>query len=65
MARNHVDHHRLEMIASNIAAYISTQWTDIRHPTHKTSEERKLATKKRRKAKKSVNISAIKTALDK
>jgi hypothetical protein len=65
MARNHVDHHRLEMIASNIAAYISTQWTDLRHPTHKNQEERKLAAKKRRKAKKSVNITAIKTAMDK
>jgi len=51
MARNHVDYHRLELIASNLAAYISTQWTEIRHPTHKTPEERKEARKNKVKAK--------------
>lgn len=53
MARNHVDIHRLEMIASNLAAYIGTEWTDIRHPTHKTAEERRALAKKRRKKTKS------------
>lgn len=49
MARNGVDYHRLEMIASNIAAYISTDWTDVLHPTHKTTEERRELSKKRAK----------------
>lgn len=49
MARNHVDLDRLEMLASNLAAYIATEWTDILHPTHKTPEERKVLAKNRAK----------------
>ena len=49
MRRNGVDLDRLEILASNLAAYISTEWTDILHPTHKTPEERKVLAKNRAK----------------
>jgi hypothetical protein len=49
MRRNGVDLDRLEIMASNLAAYISTDWTDILHPTHKTPEERRVLAKNRAK----------------
>ena len=48
MARNHVDIDRLEIFASNLAAYISTDWTDLLHPTHYTAEEKKLKRKRKK-----------------
>ena len=50
MARNHVDLLRLELICSNLASYISTDWTDVTHPTHKTPEEKKELAKQRARA---------------
>ena len=42
MPRSRVDIRRLEGIARNLVNYLTTQHTDIRHPTHKTPEERKM-----------------------
>lgn len=50
MKRNRMDIHRLEMWANNLVGYINSTHTDILHPTHKTVEERKAATKRRARA---------------
>jgi hypothetical protein len=42
MPRSRVDIRRLEGIAHNLVPYLTTQHTDIRHPTHLTIEERKM-----------------------
>ena len=51
MARNRVDVNRLEQIASNLASYISTDWTDVIHPTYKSQEARAKIRNKPRRAK--------------
>lgn len=43
MKRNRVDIMRLELICSNLASYIGSDWTALIHPTHKTEEEKKVA----------------------
>ena len=58
MARNGVDYMRLEIFASNLAAYISTEWTTVLHPTYKTPEERRELSKKRAKARRKKRASA-------
>ena len=42
MPRSQMTRERLGVFASNLLAYISTQHTEIRHPTHLTIEERKM-----------------------
>lgn len=42
MPRSRVDVKRLEVIAGNLIEYITTQHTEVRHPTHLTPEERKM-----------------------
>jgi hypothetical protein len=42
MPRSRVDIRRLEGIAHNLVNYLTTTHTEIRHPTHKTPEERKM-----------------------
>jgi hypothetical protein len=42
MPRSRVDIRRLEGIARNLVNYLTTTHTEIRHPTHKTPEERKM-----------------------
>ena len=46
MARNKVDIVRLKQLTANLIDYITTQHTEILHPTHKTPEEKKHARKK-------------------
>jgi hypothetical protein len=54
MPRSRVDIRRLEGIARNLVDYLTTTHTEIRHPTHKTKEERneKLARKRKQNRKK-------------
>ena len=40
MPRSRVDIRRLEGIAQNLIQYLTTTHTEIRHPTHRTSEEK-------------------------
>lgn len=42
MPRSRVDLKRLENIAGNLVEYITTQHTEVLHPTYKTKEERKM-----------------------
>ena len=52
MARNKVDLGRLSKIAENLIAYIvDNPKSEFLHPTFKTTEERKMAYKKKRKKK--------------
>lgn len=45
MARSRVDIRRLEGIARNLVRYLTITHTDIQHPTHLTTEEKKMKTK--------------------
>lgn len=47
MPRSQVNIDRLKGIAQNLIAYISTQHTDIIHPTYKTPEEKLMKKKKK------------------
>ena len=49
MPRSRVDIRRLKGIAHNLIQYLTTQHTEILHPTHRTTEERQLLAKKRAK----------------
>jgi len=40
MKRNRVDLLRLELICSNLASYIGTDWTDVVHPKHKEKKKK-------------------------
>jgi len=42
MPRSRVSVERLEAIAGRLIEYITTQHTEVLHPTHKTKEERKM-----------------------
>ena len=42
MPRSQMTRERLGVFASNLLAYISTQHTEVFHPTHLTIEERKM-----------------------
>jgi hypothetical protein len=42
MPRSRVDVNRLKNIAGNLIEYITTQHTEVFHPTYKTPEERKM-----------------------
>jgi hypothetical protein len=48
MPRSKMSMNRLEVFAGRLIEYIKTQHTDILHPTYKTSEERKMAYKKKK-----------------
>jgi hypothetical protein len=54
MPRSQMTRERLGVFARNLLAYISTQHTDVLHPTHLTKEERneKLARKRKQNRKK-------------
>lgn len=50
LIRNGISPERLNNIAKNLVTYMEHNYADIVHPTHLTSEERRLKAKKKRAA---------------
>lgn len=50
MPRSCITMRRLEVIAQNLIGYLTTQHTEVRHPTHLTQEERKMKAYKKKKS---------------
>lgn len=49
MPRNKLSLDRLEEFSKNLVRYLKASYPDVIHPTHKTAEEKKVATAKRAK----------------